>query len=198
MASVTAAPVQSPDDALAALKAGSQRYYRNERIAIIPNAEARAELAKGQQPFAAILSCSDSRVPLELIFDQGPGKLFVVRDAGNVAGVTAIASLQFAVEVLKTPLVLVMGHESCGAVKAAQGTEQDKAGLTPELRELLKLIEPATKEKHSLEQDTIDNVRIQVESLKKNPVIAKAILDKRIQVVGAYFDIADGRVRWLD
>lgn len=191
-ASMPAQTPMTPDQALAELKAGNLRYDENKRTAIIPDSKERARLAEGQSPFVGFLSCADSRVPLELIFDQGPGRLFVVRGAGNVADLTAVASLQYGVAVLKTPLIVVMGHEACGAVVAAMQPEEYKAKLPAEIQILLQMIEPGVKA-GDLKASTDGNVDVQVETLKKNPVFANAIKAGSLKIVGAYFDIKTGK-----
>src|SRR6516165_7812303 len=118
-------PDVTADEALARLIAGNERFRRGEARGAAPTLEALADLARGQQPFATILGCSDSRVPPEWIFDAGLGALFVVRVAGNVFSPEIAGSLQFAGAQLRTPLFVVLGHEGCGAVQAALATKQD-------------------------------------------------------------------------
>jgi len=115
-------PKYTAEDALQRLKAGNDRFLRGEARFPTVRKETLADLAKGQQPFATILGCSDSRVPPELIFDADFGELFIVRVAGNVVSAEVMGSLQYAGSHLRTPLFVVLGHEGCGAVKAALDT----------------------------------------------------------------------------
>src|SRR6187399_2713461 len=115
------------DEALARLREGNERFIRGEARFPTIQKEILAELAKGQQPYATILGCSDSRVPPELVFDAGFGELFVIRVAGNVLGPSILGTLQYAASHLHTPLLVVMGHEDCGAVKAAIASKFEDA-----------------------------------------------------------------------
>src|SRR5438045_9721194 len=117
--STDTAPAYTADEALARLVAGNERFVRGEARFPTVQKEVLAALAKGQRPYATLLGCSDSRVPPELIFDAGFGELFIVRVAGNVLGPSILGTLQYAATHLHTPLFVVMGHEGCGAVKAA-------------------------------------------------------------------------------
>jgi carbonic anhydrase len=118
-------PGISADEALARLKAGHERYLEGAPRYAAMRREQLEELAKGQQPYATILGCSDSRVPPEIIFDAGPGELFVIRVAGNVLSAEVAGSMQYASRHLKTPLIVVLGHEQCGAVTAALESERE-------------------------------------------------------------------------
>ncbi len=131
--------------ALAKLMEGNARFVAGEMQHPNLSAERRAELAKGQSPYAVIVSCSDSRVPPEHVFDAGPGDLFVIRVAGNVVGDDALASIEYAVAKLHSPLVLVMGHENCGAVGAAVATEVDGAAFGGQIHDLVETIRPAVQ-----------------------------------------------------
>src|SRR5687767_4377548 len=132
----------APADALARLKSGNARFVANASEALPITAPRRAALAQGQSPFAAVLSCADSRVPPEVVFHASLGDLFVVRAAGHVSDRSVLASLEYAAEHLRVPLVVVMGHESCGAVKAAVETPASTS-LGPNLDYMLKAIRPA-------------------------------------------------------
>ena len=156
-------------------------------------------LAKGQQPHAAILSCADSRVPPEIVFDQGLGDLFTVRSAGNVAGDIEIGSLEYAVAHLDTPLLVVMGHQGCGAVTAAvEGGEalgHTSAFITPIL--------PAVSQARQLAGNVVeDAVRLNVERVvdqlrASRPVLAEQIARGKLRIVGAVCSLDTGRVNWL-
>ena len=138
---VSAAPV-TPLEAIARLKAGNAAFVEKPEAALNITADQRKALAKGQSPFASVLSCADSRVPPEVVFHTGLGELFVVRAAGHVADHSVLASLEYAAEHLNVPLILVMGHEACGAVKATMETPPGKS-LGPNLDFLIKAIRPA-------------------------------------------------------
>jgi carbonic anhydrase len=159
----------------------------------------RAELVNGQKPFAVIVSCSDSRVPPELIFDQGLGDIFVIRTAGEVVDAVAMGSIEYAIEHLGTPLIVVLGHESCGAVAAAV-SHANEPGHIPDV---LKAIEPAVAETKGKPGDPVDNaVRAQaldvVKQLKSTgPIIAERVQSGKVTVVGARYDLHTGKVELL-
>src|SRR5205809_3179889 len=134
---------ETADAALARLAAGNERFLRGEARFPTVQKDVLAELAKGQQPYATILGCSDSRVPPELVFDAGFGELFIVRVAGNVLGPSIIGTLQYANAHLHTPLFVVMGHEGCGAVKAAIASKFEGARHRSRIEALLENILPA-------------------------------------------------------
>ncbi|MBD1913302.1 MULTISPECIES: carbonic anhydrase [unclassified Leptolyngbya] len=185
----------TPDQALAKLMEGNQRFVSSQQLNPNQNGARVVEVAAGQAPFAAILSCADSRVVPEIAFDQGLGDLFVVRVAGNVAITEEIASEEYAVAVLKTPLLVVLGHERCGAVDAAV-----KGGEFPGVIESLVLaLQPAVKASEGQAGDRLTNaikanVRLQVERLQHSSVIAAAVQEGKLKVVGAYYDLDTGEV----
>lgn len=153
-----------------------------------------AALAQGQKPFAAILSCADARVDPSWIFASGSGELFQVRSAGNTAFNEAIASMEYAVSVLGTPLLLVMGHSACGAVKAAIASNP----LTPLLEELVQPIRASIKPGEGLEAVIKGNVRAAASTLVRNSAVLRGAVDGgRLTIRGAYFDIGSGQVSWL-
>lgn len=187
---------------LTLLKEGNIRYTDGKSFH--PNLEStrRAELAAaGQEPMATILACSDSREPVELIFDRGVGDLFVVRVAGNVAGLSELATIEYGVAHLGTPVLIVMGHSKCGAVTAAvKGGE-----LHGHLPSLVSLIKPAAdKARGSAPEDELVpraielNVWQQVENIfTKSAVVRESIAAGKVQIVGAVYDITSGKVQWL-
>lgn len=191
--------VMTPDAALARLIEGNQRYQKGVAKRHDFVAE-RVALVSGQNPFAAILSCSDSRIAPEYAFDSGRGDLFVVRVAGNFANPDGIASFEYAVEVLKTPLLLVLGHESCGAVKSTITSLQDKTTLPGHLPSLVAALTPAVEASagqggDKLENAIRENVRLTVETLRSaNPLLSAAVNDKRLKVVGGIYRLKDGAV----
>ena len=164
-------------------------------------AKRRAELAKSQHPFAAIVSCSDSRVPPEIVFDQGLGDLFVVRVAGNVINDEGLGSIEYSVDHLGTRLILVLGHQSCGAVKAAKETIAAKGKAPGHIESLVMAIKPAVEAtaKDDLETTIKANVKHVVDALRSSTPILKAKVDSGdIQVIGGYYSLDTGTVTFLD
>ena len=194
--------VMTPDAALARLIEGNKRYQKGvaKRHDFIAEREA---LVAGQNPYAAILSCADSRIAPEYAFDSGRGDLFVVRVAGNFANPDGIASFEFAVEVLKTPLILVLGHESCGAIKSTITSIQDKSTLPGHLPSLVAALTPAVKAVagqpgNELENATRENVRLTVETLRSaTPLLSAAVNDKRLKIAGGIYRLKDGAVELI-
>jgi carbonic anhydrase len=162
------------------------------------------ELAKGQRPYATILGCSDSRVPPEWVFDAGLGELFVVRVAGNVLSPEVAGSLQYAGSHLMTPLFVVLGHEGCGAIAAALATKYDKARFKSRIQILVDSIIPALPNISArmprakrLSRAVESNVRHTVRVIEDSPEGQARRLEGRMKIVGAVYEIASGRVRWL-
>lgn len=183
---------QTPSEALQRLIDGNKRYLQNKPLHTDYPAEQRTTLLKGQKPFAIIVSCSDSRVTPERIFDQEAGNLFVVRVAGNVVGPIELDSIEFSAKDLGSSIILVLGHEACGAVKAV--IEKN----TGDIEEVAALIEPAVKKITDLETAVKANVRYIVAGLKKNPILKKLIQEKKIECLGAYYSIKTGEVEILN
>jgi len=190
----------APAEALRRLMEGNARYAANA-----PNhrdfSSDRASRVRGQHPIAAILSCADSRVAPELAFDQGPGDLFVVRVAGNIVNLDLLASLEYGVRFLGVPLIMVLGHSGCGAVDAAIKVVQSGAELPGHLPDLIAAIKPAvivaekTQSGNLLDNATAENVRRQAARLKHAaPILEKSYAGRQIDVVGAVYDIATGKV----
>lgn len=185
----------TPDEALAKLMEGNERFVARRRVNPNQDFARLTETALGQAPFAAILSCADSRVVPEIAFDQGIGDLFVVRVAGNIAITEGIASEEYAIGVLKSPLLMVLGHERCGAVAAVV----DGGELPGVIESLVFAIRPAVE---ASEEETGDrltnaikaNVRLQVERLLTSPMIASAVEAGTLKVVGAYYDLDSGEI----
>jgi carbonic anhydrase len=191
--------IVSPAEALARLKAGNHRYV--EGVTKRHNFVAeRAALVLGQNPFAAILSCADSRVAPEYAFDTARGDLFVVRVAGNFVNTDNLASFEYAVAELKTPLILVLGHEACGAVKAAINAIKTGETLPGHLPDLVASLKPAVEAAlhrpgDLLENATEENIRRNVAALKSaSPILSAAVADKSVAVVGGIYRLATGRV----
>jgi len=195
--SVFAQSTLTPDAALADLMAGNERFVTRR---ITSDAQDLAILkqnnAEKQEPFAAVLSCADSRVPVELVFDQTIGHIFVTRVAGNVATSEIIASLEYGVAVLGTKVILVMGHAGCGAVKATiQGAE-----VPGQISALYPHIQPAVDQAgNNLEAATKANAKIQAALLGESSTVVKGLVKEgKLKVAAAYYDIATGNVMLLN
>jgi len=191
----------TPDEALARLKEGNARFVANKPKARNWHAKVIAT-ASGQHPFAAVLGCMDSRAPIEVVFDQGLGDVFGVRIAGNVVNEDELGSLEFAVKVVGVKLIAVLGHTACGAVKGAM----DDAKLG-HLTQLLAKIRPAvtaagcsdSKDAACVDKVAAENVRESMREIKeRSPDLAAAIDGGTVKVVGAMYDIATGKVTFLD
>ena len=191
--------------ALRRLEAGNDRFVSGRARFPTVQKEVLAELAKGQEPFATILGCSDSRVPPELVFDAGFGELFVVRVAGNVLGPSILGTLQYAATHLHTPLFVVMGHEGCGAVKAAIAAKFHGATHKSRIEVLLENILPAldeldeTQQPDALLRSAVEaNVRYTVRQLLNTDEAKARLASGDMKLVGAVYDIESGRVRFLE
>jgi carbonic anhydrase len=191
--------VVSPDAALERLMAGNKRYV--EGVARRHDFKAEREaLVGGQNPFAGVLSCADSRIAPEYAFDAGRGDLFVVRVAGNFATDDGVASFEYAVEVLKTPLLVVLGHEACGAVKAAINSIAEKTTLPGHLPALVARLSAPVRAVLDAPGDTVGNAVRQnviqtVEKLKTaGPILSRAVETGMLRVVGAVYRLRDGGV----
>ena len=194
--------VLSPDAALGRLMRGNGRYV--EGVARRHDfGHEREALAGGQNPFAAVLSCADSRIAPEYCFDTARGDLFVCRVAGNFASDEIIASLEYAVHALNTPLILVLGHEACGAVDATIKSIKDGTTLPGNLPTLVTALTPAVKAVEGESGDGLDNairrnVMLNVERLKSAAPILKAAVDEqKVRVVGGIYELKSGRVKLL-
>jgi carbonic anhydrase len=192
-------------EALIRLKEGNARFVSGRLRHAHQAANWRKHLKGSQQPFATILACSDSRVPPELVFDLGFGDLFVIRVAGNIVATDVLGSLQYATRHLHTPVVVVMGHESCGAVTAAVDALEGRGKEPRFIAALVAAIEPGLK---GLPADLTGadrvhaaveaNVRWSMRQLAALPASQLALKPKRSALVGAVYDIAQGTVRFLD
>lgn len=185
----------TPDQIVQKLMEGNQRFVANKRQNPNQDTARLTEVAKGQKPFAAILGCADSRVPAEIVFDQGLGDLFVCRVAGNIATPEEIGSLEFGTLVLGAKVLMVLAHERCGAVDATIKGAQ----VPGQIGSLLEAIKPAVdkskgKPGDALENATKENVLHQAEKLKESPVISKLIQEGKLKVVGGYYDLDTGAV----
>jgi carbonic anhydrase len=192
------------DDVLERLRAGNERFVRGEARFPTVQKEILAQLAKGQQPYATILGCSDSRVPPELVFDAGFGELFIIRVAGNVVSPEIIGTLQYAGVHLRTPLFVVLGHEGCGAVKAALAAKFQGARDRSRIERLLENITPGleTIRAESTPEDQMQaaveaNVRWSMHQLLETPEAKARMAEGVMKLVGAVYELATGRVRFL-
>jgi carbonic anhydrase len=192
---VAAKAVANPDAAIEALNQGNQRFSQQKNKKANSSVFRLREVAKGQKPFAAVLGCADSRVPVEILFDQGLGDLFVVRVAGNVATPEEIGSLEFGTAVLGAKVVLVLGHERCGAVDAAI---KDKP-VPGKIGSILTHIKPAVKASENQSGDrlrnaTISNIKNQITELQGSPVLADLIKAGSLKIIGGFYDLDTGVV----
>ncbi len=192
------ADIKTPGDALAELKNGNQRFLKGKQINI--NYKEEIEATKDDQhPHSLILSCLDSRIPPEIIFDQGIGNIFVARVAGNIEDKNVVGSMEFATKVKGTKLIVVMGHNKCGAVKGAI----DNAELG-NLTQLVDQIKPAiTGDKSNMDlmltESSKKNVELTIDDiLKQSPVISELVKQGSVKIVGAFYDITDGKVSFID
>lgn len=190
----------SPDKALERLVAGNARFVANKEQHPDESAARRRELAQGQHPFAVILGCADSRVPPELLFDEGLGDLFVIRVAGNVVDDDVLASIEYAVEHLGTKLIVVLGHEQCGAVSAAISGESAAGHLGTLLSAIKPSVEatahsPGNQVHNCVVENAIHTARQIRES---EPVLKPAIEREHLKVVAADYELDTGKVRLLE
>jgi len=204
MVTANTQPAYTAEEALRRLKEGNARFVSGHARFPTVQKEVLAELARGQQPYATILGCSDSRVPPELVFDAGFGELFVIRVAGNVLGPAINGTLQYAGAHLHTPLFVVLGHEGCGAVKAAiaskfHGAPQKSriALLLENILPALDHLDPALPPEALLGAAVEANVRWTMRQLLESPEGKVRVAQGEVKLVGAVYDLAQGRVRFL-
>jgi carbonic anhydrase len=188
----------NPDAALQKLIEGNQRFVQHKPQYPDQSAARLQEVAQAQHPFATILSCADSRVPAEIIFDQGIGDIFDVRVAGNIATPETLGSIEYAVVLLGTPLLMVLGHERCGAVTAAVQNES----LLGEIGSFVKAIKPAVTRVKNQPGDAVDNavvanVQYQIERLKRSKLLTEQIESGKLKIVGGRYDLDTGSVTMI-
>ncbi|MBT8081628.1 MAG: carbonic anhydrase [Gammaproteobacteria bacterium] len=195
----------SPAEALERLRAGNRRFVAGKSNILESIGQARrAELVEGQSPFAVILACSDSRVPVELVFDQGLGDLFVIRVAGNVVSPSQIGSVEFAASQLGSRLVVVLGHSNCGAVEATlKELAREQESRSPNLRAIVERIKPAVEpllaSGVTLQGAVSANVRYSVQRLQYgSAILEQLIAEDELKVVGAEYSIESGEVAFFD
>lgn len=200
------APPLTPDDVLKDLMEGNARFASGKVSSPRRSPQDFSALADGQRPEAVIVGCSDSRVPPEILFDQGVGDLFVVRVAGNVvggAGAVVKGSIEYAIAELNVPLIVVLGHSNCGAVKTAVKHLAEHDPLPGAINELVGLIKPAVESSKSQPGDKLENairanVALGVERLKSlAPIVASAVKAGQVKVVGATYGLRSGKVNFL-
>jgi carbonic anhydrase len=192
-------PAGTPDEALARLLEGNVRYAANKTTDLNEGAARRVDVANGQHPFATIFGCVDSRVPPELVFDRGLGDLFVVRTAGHVIDRAVLGSLEYGVAELQIPLLVVLGHEKCGAVKATIEAVEMHAEAEADIGALVAGIRAAVeKVEHDagdlLENAIEANVVLTVARLKTSPILSEAVAKGALKIVGARYDLDRGKV----
>lgn len=189
----------SVDDALNRLVEGNRRFVEERPQATVHSA-LRVELASGQDPFAVVLGCSDSRVPIETLFDQLPGNLFVVRVAGNVVSEDGLGSIEYAVSMLNVQLVVVLGHSACGAVQAAMKTIEFGTTYKDHVQWLVDAVVPPVRAARELHGDWLHdavagNVRHSVAAiLERSATVREASERRELRTVGAVYDLHSGRV----
>lgn len=198
----------TPDQALARLREGNRRFVADQPAHPDISTKRRLELAQGQQPFAALVGCADSRVGPEHLFGAGLGELFIVRTAGNYLDDAGFGSIAFAVAQLGVSLVVVLGHEQCGAVAAASAVVAENVQLPPALTRMVQPILPAAIDARARQrkgEDLVDlaihlNVCRVVQGLREasDPIIGAPVREGRVRVVGAYYDLATGAVDFFD
>jgi carbonic anhydrase len=196
--------------ALERLREGNRRFVTGADSRETPTSDSRrSDLLQGQEPFAAILGCADSRVPVEIVFDRGLGDLFVIRVAGNIVASSQIGSVEFAVQRFGTRLVVVLGHSGCGAVQATLEELQHPSGAqSPNVRSIVDHIRPAVQtvlsEAAESDPETLlrsavqANVRASVEQLRRSEVLRPLILEHELLVLGAKYSLATGVVEFFD
>lgn len=201
----------SAQEALERLKEGNRRFIQHLRSTeVLMSQLRRGELVKGQKPFAIVLGCSDSRVPAELVFDQGLGDLFVIRVAGNIVAPSQVGSVEFAAEAFGTQLVVVMGHTFCGAIDATlQAIEHPSVPRSPNLASIVDRIRPAieglvhtglVQERERLIHEAMRaNVRASVNHLRRgSAILEKMVIEGGLRVVGAEYSLESGEVAFFD
>jgi carbonic anhydrase len=213
-ATAATAPAVSPDEALQKLMDGNKRFIENHMTGSkLCDLSTRTGLAKSQQPYAIILTCSDSRVPPEIIFDKGLGEIFVIRVAGNIPDPVVLGSIEYAAEHLGSPLIMVLGHERCGAVKAtveSKGKSTGSANIDAIVKAVAPSVKTAAKECQACKDDkncadtkkeefvecVVDanakNVAVSLQ--KRSKILSHLLHEKKIKIVAAKYDLDDGVV----
>jgi carbonic anhydrase len=197
------AATETGQDSLNKLLDGNKRFVSGELAKKDIGEGRRQVLTKGQQPFATVISCSDSRVSPEIIFDQGLGDIFVVRVAGNVVEATTLGSIEYGVEHLHTPLLIILGHEQCGAVKAtleARGEPEGNIGAI--VRKIMPSVEAAKKLKkdanETLNIAIQENIRNTYKDIMKSRIISEFVHEGKLKVIAAEYYLGSGKVEMIN
>ncbi len=185
--------IETADDAIAVLKEGNERFVNDKSEVRNADSATRAELTKGQEPYAVVISCADSRVSPSVVFNAGLGEIFEIRVAGNVLDDLAMASVEYGAEHLGCPVVVVMGHESCGAVTAAHDAIEAGSETEGKLADLVEEIRPSIDLNKTIDECAHDNVQRTIDKIKEDEVMANLINNGTVRVVGAYYSL-DGKV----
>jgi carbonic anhydrase len=196
----------TPDQALALLKEGNDNYRTDAPFRGPQGRERRVELARGQAPFCVLVGCSDSRVPPELLFGRGLGELFIVRNAGNTVDTAALGSIEYGVGVLGCPLIVVLGHEACGAVAAAVDVVEKGTTFPGVIGEMVQPIVPAVLEARRaggddslLDKAIVSNAkRVANRLATQSPVLQEAVRNGKLKIVPARYDLDDGDVDFFN
>jgi carbonic anhydrase len=194
-------PQVSPEEALKRLMEGNARFVAGRMTRVAPEdvASARHNVATGQRPFAVIVGCSDSRVSPEIVFDEGLGDIFVIRTAGEVVDDAALGSIEYAVEHLGSQLIVVLGHQRCGAVSAAVAGEDAPRHIAT----LLKAIEPAVEQTKGEPGDPVENavhaqaINVAKQLRQAEPILAERVRSGKLKIVAARYDLDTGKVEVL-
>jgi carbonic anhydrase len=181
--------VSSSDEALQILKEGNARFATDKSVLRNINAERRESLKNGQNPYAVIVSCSDSRVTPTTVFNAGLGELFDIRLAGNVVDDDALGSIEYAVEHLNTPLIVVMGHQSCGAVTATYNEVVKGEKVSGNMESFVKKITPSVNKNGTIDDAIHTNIDMVVKEISEDKGIKTLIDQGKVKVVGAYYDL---------
>ena len=194
----------TPDQALATMKEGNEKFATEAPFRVEQGRERRVQLARGQAPFCVLVGCSDSRVPPELLFGRGLGELFIVRNAGNTVDTAALGSIEYGVGVLGCPLIVVLGHQSCGAVAAAVDVVQKNATFPGVIGEMVQPIIPAVLAVRNEPGDLLDNAvrsnaqRVASRLKTQSALLQDAMDAKRVRIVAARYDLDRGHVDWYE
>jgi len=201
----------TPQQALDLLKVGNKQFITDSPVRAVQGRDRRLEIARGQTPIAVLVSCSDSRVPPELLFGRGLGELFIVRNAGNTIDNVALGSIEYAIAQLGVPLVVVLGHERCGAVEAAMAVVEQSATFPGSIGQMVEPIVPAVLKARAnlkgkeapadvlLDASVRENIRRVVNRLRTSEaMLLEPVRTNKLMVVGARYDLDDGEVDFFD
>ena len=191
------------DQALTRLKQGNARFVESPKLCALDLANARESVAEAQAPWATILSCSDSRVPPELLFGGiGVGELFVARNAGNMADMATMGTVEYGAGPLGAPLIVVLGHDGCGAAKAACEVVEKNATFPGSIGPMVDAIVPVARAMRGKPGDFVDNVvresaKQTAEKIRKSPVVSSLVSSGKVKVVAARYDLGSGMVEYI-